>query len=367
MLRRHTIIILAAVVFCLGLGVNVSFACSDFQVKAKDGSIVIGRSMEFPVDLHSNVVIVPRGRQFISVNDKGIKGITWTNKYGFLGIDAYNVKNGYVEGFNEKGLAFDALMFTGAKYQSALPGKFVTISDFGCWVMGNFATVAEVKEALPKVNVAGISLKESHGELYFHIALHDAAGKNLVIEFIDGEVKVYDNPLGVLTNRPSFDWQINNLRNYINLDAHDRKDKTLNGLRIEPAGVGSGLLGLPGDWTPPSRFVRLAFSLDAALPVKDNSEAVNLAEHLLSMVDIPKGAIKENPFPFVNMEGYAQWVVIKDLKNLILYYRTYENPAWKMIDLKKFALAPGTPQKSIAIIVIDDKQQKAMDVSAELK
>ncbi|MFA5004907.1 MAG: choloylglycine hydrolase family protein [Candidatus Omnitrophota bacterium] len=364
MARKQSGIILIAVILFLALGVNLSFACTDFQVKAEDGTVVIGRSMEFPVDLHSNVIIVPRGEKFVSIDDKGVKGIIWTNKYGFLGINAYNLKNCYVEGFNEKGLAFGALMFTGAKYQPAEPGKFVTISDFGSWMMGNFATVEEVKEALAKINVAGNSLKEAGGELYMHIALHDAFGKNLVVEFIDGKIKVYDNPLGVMTNRPDFQWQINNLRNYINLDAHDRKDRMLNGLKLEPTGVGSGLLGLPGDWTPPSRFVRVAYSLDAALPAKNAPEAVNLAEHLLNIVDIPKGVIEENPVPFVHMQGYAQWVVIKDLTNRILYYKTYENTAWKMIDLKKFSLQPISVQKSIAI---DDKQQKFIDVTSELK
>jgi choloylglycine hydrolase len=364
MTRKQSEVVLIAVILFLALGVNLSFACTDFQVKAEDGSVVIGRSMEFPVDLHSNVVIVPRGEKFTSLDDKGIKGITWTNKYGFLGIDAYNLKNCYVEGFNEKGLAFDALMFTGAEYQPAEAGRFVTVADIGSWIMGNFATVEEVKEALPKINVTGRSLKEANGNLYMHIAVHDAVGKNLVIEFIGGQVKVYDNPLGVMTNRPDFEWQINNLRNYINLDAHDRKDRMLNGLKLEPTGVGSGLLGLPGDWTPPSRFVRVAYSLDAALPVKDISEAINLAEHLLNVVDIPRGAIKENPAPLVHMEGYAQWVVIKDLTNLTLYYKTYENTAWKKVDLKGFNLAPGTAQKSLAI---DDKQQKFIDVSGELK
>lgn len=363
-MSRKYILIWVVVVFFLVLGFNIAFACTDFQVKAKDGSIIIGRSMEFPIDLHSNVVIVPRGNNFASINDKGVKGIAWTNKYGFLGIDAYNLKNGYVEGFNEKGLAFDALMYTGAKYQQAVPDKFITITDFGSWIMGNFATVDEVKEAMPRINVAGINLKETHGELCIHVALHDAFGKNLVIEFIDGQVKIYDNPLGVMTNRPSFDWQINNLRNYINLDARDKKERMLNGLKLEPTGVGSGLLGLPGDWTPPSRFVRLAYCLDAALPVKDAAEAVNLAEHLLNIVDIPKGAIKENPAPFIMMEGYAQWVVIKDLTNLILHYKTYENSTWKMVDLKKFNLVSGADQKSIAI---DDRQNKVFDVSSELK
>ncbi|MDD5129839.1 MAG: choloylglycine hydrolase family protein [Candidatus Omnitrophica bacterium] len=364
MADKRSRVVLMAVFLFFTLAMNLSFACTDFQVKAEDGTVVIGRSMEFPVDLHSNVVIVPRGEKFISINDKGVEGVTWMNKYGFLGVDAYNLKNCYVEAFNEKGLAFDALMFTGAKYQPAEPGKFVTIADLGSWLMGNFATVEEVKEALTKINITGTSIKEANGDLYMHIALHDALGKNLVIEFIDGEVKVYDNPLGVMTNRPDFQWQMNNLRNYINLDAQDRKDRMLNGLKLEPTGVGSGLLGLPGDWTPPSRFVRVAYSLDAALPVKDAAGAVNLAEHLLNIVDIPKGAIKENPAPLIHMEGYAQWVVIKDLTNLILYYKTYENTAWKMVDLKKFSLEPGAAQKSIAI---DDKQQKVIDVTSELK
>ena len=363
-LKKHMLTALAAFIFLLGLAVELSFACSDFQIKAKDGSVVIGRSMEFPVDLHSNVVIVPRGQRFTSINDKGIKGISWQNKYGFLGIDAYRVKDTYVEGFNEKGLSFDALMFVGAKYQPSAPGKFVTIKDFGCWLLGNFANVNEVKEALPKVSVATMSLKEAHGELYMHVALHDSTGKNLVIEFIDGEVKVYDNLLGVLTNRPDFPWQLNNLRNYINLDAHDKKDKVLNGFKLEPTGVGSGLLGLPGDWTPPSRFVRLAVSIDAAIAPENSDQAINLAEHLLNIVDIPKGAIKENPAPFITLEGYAQWVVIKDLTNLVLYYKTYENPALKKVDLKRFDLSPDKPQQSIAI---DDLHQNVIDVSGELK
>ncbi len=353
-----------AVIFFLALTAGVSSACSDFQLKAKDGTIVIGRSMEFPVDLHSRVVIVPRGRQFVSVNDKGVKGISWVNKYGFLGIDAYGVKNTYVEGFNEKGLAFDALMFTGAKYQEPVAGRFVTICDFGSWVMGNFATVDEVKAALSGVHVAGTRLKEAGGEIYMHIALHDAKGKNLVIEFIDGEIHVYDNPLGVMTNRPDFPWQINNLRNYINLDARDIKDKELGGFKIEPTGVGSGMLGLPGDWTPPSRFVRLALSVEAALPPADAGEAVNLAQHLLNIVDIPKGVIKENPEPFVTLEGYAQWVVIKDLTGLVLYYKTYEDSALKKVDLKRFDLSPDNKELSIAI---DDRRQIFIDVSGDLQ
>jgi choloylglycine hydrolase len=104
---------------------------------------------------------------------------------------------------------------------------------------------------------------------------------------------------------------MHNLGNYINLDANDVKDKTLNGQKVEPTGVGSGMLGLPGDWTPPSRFVRLAMCVDAAMPVEDSGQAITLAQHILNVVDIPKGVIKENPEPLVKLEGYAQWIVIK--------------------------------------------------------
>lgn len=362
MIKRLFVIALS--VFAFSLFLTNAFACTDFQLIAKDGSIVIGRSMEFPVDLHSDIVIVPRGRQFVSINEKGEKGISWRNKYGFLGIGAFKVKDSYLDGFNEKGLSYEALMYTGAKYQQALPGEFVTISDFGSWVLGNFSTVDEVKNALGKVKVCGINLKEANGELYLHVALHDASGKNLVIEFIDGEVKLYDNPLGVMTNRPDFSWQMTNLRNYVNLDSKDKKDRLINGVKIEPTGVGSGMLGLPGDWTPPSRFVRVALCVDAAVKTENSIQAVNLAQHILNIVDIPKGAIKENPEPLVILEGHAQWVVVKDLTNRLLYYRTYDNLSLKKVDLGSFDLSSNNPERSIAI---DDKRQNVIDVSGQLK
>lgn len=340
-------ITLLALVICLFA--PLALACSDFVVKAKDGTVVNGRSMEFPIDLKSEVWIVPRGQH---------------SQYGFLGIDAFGLKDTFVEGFNEKGLAMGGLMFAGAQYQQPLPGKSVPIDSLGAWILGNFATVAEVKAALPKVAICDSSIKKLKG-LGMHIAVHDALGKNLVIEFIGGKVKVYDNPLGILTNRPEFDWQMTNLRNYLNLDAHDKKPIMLNGVKVEPAGVGSGMLGLPGDWTPPSRFVRLAYSVNAALPPKNATEAVSLAQHLLNVVDIPKGVIKEStPLPLVEEYGYAEWVVIKDLTNKVLYFKTYENAAWKSVDLKKFDLSPGAPRKSIAM---DDKSMTIIDVSNSLK
>ena len=329
-MKRLLVLTLAA---CLLLP-SFALACSDFRVKAQDGSIVVGRSMEFPIDLKSEVCIVPRGAA----------------KYAFLGINAYQLADTFVDGFNEKGLSLDGLMFTGAEYQPEGAGKTITMDEFGAWALGNFATVDEVKAALPKVRIVAAKNKKLK-DLGMHLAFHDATGKSLVVEFIGGEVKVYDNPLGVMTNRPDFPWQLTNLRNYVNLDSHDKNPKLVNGVKIEPTGVGSGMVGLPGDWTPPARFVKLALCVDSALPVKDAAGAVNLAEHILNTVDIPKGLIKEGTeVPTVELYGIAQWTIIKDLTNQVLYYKTYDHTAWKSVDLKKFNLASGAPRKSIPII-----------------
>ena len=325
-----------------------SIACSDFRVKAQDGTVVIGRSMEFPVDLKSELCVVPRG----------------AGKYGFLAVNAFGIKDAYVDGFNEKGLSLDGLMFTGAVYQPEVAGRSLPVDKFGAWLLGNYASIDEVKAALAAVNITAAKNKKLR-DLGMHLAVHDAAGHSLVVEFIGGQKNVYDNPLGVMTNRPSFDWQLANLRNYVNLDAEDKGPRQLNGLKIEPTGVGSGLHGLPGDWTPPSRFVKLSFGVDAALKPQNAAGAVNLAEHLLNTVDIPKGAIKEpTALPGKYLYGYAQWVVIKDLTNKVLYYKTYENTVWRSVDLKRFDLAAGQAVKTLALAA---QGAPALDVTGELK
>ena len=358
-MKKTAVLILAVCLFIP----SAAFACTDFALKAKDNTVINGRSMEFPIDLKSEVLIVPRGVQHTCTDNKGVKGASWTSKYGFLGISAFGIKDCLVEGFNEKGLTVGGLVFGGAEYQKAVNGIFIPVDRLAAWILGNFATVEDVKAALPKVTVCEPDIKKLKS-LGMHIAVHDAAGKNLVIEFVGGKVNVYDNPVGVMTNSPDFPWMITNLRNYINLDSLNRAPKTLDSVRIEPTGVGSGLLGLPGDWTPPSRFVRMAICKDAALKPKNAKEAINLAEHLLNIVDIPKGVIKEKPEPFITMYGYAQWVIIKDLTNKVLYYKTYDNSAWKSVDLKKFDLRPGTPIKSLSI---DSNYLSVTDVSEQLK
>jgi len=322
-----------------------AFSCSDFVVKAKDGTIVNGRSMEFPGDLKSRVWVIPRSAE---------------NKYGSLGLDAMGRADLIDDGMNEKGLSVGGLMFVAAKYQTPVKGKrSIPMTHLASYLLGNFATVDEVKKAFADIRVVNESIKELGGAFGVHLAVHDAKNHNLVVEFIDGEVKMYDNPLGVMTNMPEFSWQITNLGNYMNLDSYDKKPIFMNGQKVAPLGVGTGLLGLPGNWTPPSRFVRLAWSVSSALPAKNASEAVVLASHLLNVVDIPLGVIKETD----GMYGYAQWAVIKDLTNKVLYYHTYNNQMLKAIDMKKLDFTVGAKPKSISV---NDGAASVVDVTEQL-
>jgi len=337
-----------------------SFACTDFQVKAEDGGIVIGRSMEFMLETGSDIITVPRGEETVSMTPDGKKGASWRAKYGFIGINALGLKRAVLDGLNEAGLAVEFLWFPGSAYNPQQGGDFIVITDLGLWLLGNFATVDEVKKAIADQPLVGVYVPQIRQIPGFHVAVHDAGGRNLVIEFINGEKRIYDNPIGVMTNRPTFDWHLANLRNYLNLTPIDKDSQTIAGVDVEASGSGNGWLGLPGDWMPPSRFVRTVKLLHAAKPVKDSAEAVNLAEHILNAVDIPVGVIKAQPTGY----DYTQWCVIKDLTNRIVYYRSYRDLVLKRIDMKALNFNPGAAMKTLPI---EDGSRNIIDVTGKLK
>lgn len=328
---------------------SFAYGCTDFAVQTKDGTWVNGRSLEFGLDLQSTVKIFPRNQKMTSQNPEKKKGVEWTSQYGYLGVTALGMNFSF-DGLNEAGLSFGYLWLPGVTQYPKVPlqemKKGLDFVDLGAWVLGNFSSVAEVKEGLKGVRIWGHPVPQL-GTPPVHAAIHDAQGDHLVVEFVGGEMKVYDNPISVLTNSPPFDWQITNLQNYIHLDAMNAEPYTLRGKTIEFFGQGSGLLGLPGDWTPASRFVRMATYLRFAKPAMNAADGINLAEHLLNAMDIPLGEVREK-----GQDGsdYTQWVVIKDLKNKIFYFRCYNDLCLKMIDLKKLNFDTGS-QKSLSLYI----------------
>lgn len=324
------------------MSLQASFACTDFTVKTSSNNIVNGRSMEWgATEMHSRIVVHPRAVKYQASAPNNNSGYSWTSKYGYLGVDA-NGLDLTLDGMNEKGLSFGLLWLPGfTQYEEVSPQQYkaaVQITELGDWILGNFETVDQVKEALPDIHVWAQGIPSFGGIPTAHLALHDRNGRNLVIEFINGEKKTYDNPISVMTNAPTFDWQIINLANYISINPDNPKPINIDGTILASPGQGGGLLGIPGDWTPPSHFVRTACMLKFAKPVDTTEGGVNLVEHILNTVDIPRGAIREE-VKGKEFTDYTQWIVIKSLNDNKFYFRSYENMNLRMLDLNKIDFA----------------------------
>ena len=194
---------------------------------------------------------------------------------------------------NEKGLAGGILYFPGyAGYANAAatdPAKALAPWEFLTWALTSFASVAEVKAALAGVAIIDVAQPNLGITPPFHYTLHDASGASIVIEPVNGALKVYDNPLGVMTNAPTFDWHLTNLKNYVKISPVNAEPITIDGVTIPSFGQGSGLLGDPGDPTPPSRLPARARLRDLGQEAADGEQSVRLTQHILNNFDIPHG------------------------------------------------------------------------------
>lgn len=307
------------------------FACTDFILINESRNVVVGRSMEFGANLESQIVIFPRNEKKVS-KIKNRNGLSWTSKYAYVAITSFK-KDLVADGMNEKGLSLGTLWFHNAKYPkipSNVRSKTIALEDIGNWILGSFANVSEVKTAIQKIYIWAHVLKELKQIIPIHFSLHDSSGRNIVIEFVDGKMNIIDNEVGVLTNDPAFDWHVTNLSNYINLTAINKGEVVFDGSAIDPTGQGTGLLGLPGDWTPPSRFVKIAILKNFVKKTKTPEENINLAFHLLNTVDIAYGVVRSKEGSHFD---HTQWVVVKDLVNKKLSYRTYKDLNIHTIDL----------------------------------
>ncbi len=340
---------------------STSWGCTDLVISTQDGAFINGRSLEFALPLQSKITLNPRGVKSESKAPKNQKGLAWTSKYGYLSIDVLD-QGLTTDGLNEQGLSVGVLWFPGVEYpkpSKEVGAKAIVLQDVSDWILGNFSTVKEVKAAISKVDIWAEPL-ESLGIPPVHLAVHDSRGHHLVIEFIEGKVSVSDNPNGVMTNFPKLEWQLTNLRNYINLTPLNASPMTIDGMVLEPTGQGTGLHGIPGDWTSPSRFIRATLFKAFAVPAASAALGINLMEHLLNIFDIPIGTVKGSADP--NSFEQTQWIVIKDLKNKVLYYRTYEDLTLRYIDLKKLDFSPSSGMQSLPMIAVPEP----VDMTAKL-
>ncbi|HIK18499.1 MAG TPA: choloylglycine hydrolase family protein [Leptolyngbyaceae cyanobacterium M33_DOE_097] len=325
-------------------------ACTGIRLKAMDGTIVHARTLEFGIDLESDVIMVPQRYARTGTTPDGKAGLKWNTKYASLGANAVGLPFIF-DGLNEKGLAVGTFYFpTTAEYMSYSPSESSqTIApwEVGSWILENFATVEEVKANIGKIVVPEVVFKAWGFAPPVHYVVHDPSGKSIVIEYVKGSLNIHDNPLGVMSNSPAFDWHMTNLRNYVNFSLANVPPVQLESVKLLPLGQGSGMLGMPGDFTPPSRFVRAVAFSQSVLPSKTGADAILQAFHILNNFDIPKGAAREAEKDEHGniVADYTSWISANDLKAKRFYFRTYENSQIRMVDLTKMNLKAKDIQK----------------------
>ena len=320
---------------------SLASACTGITLHPKDGSIVFGRTLEFAMDMKSNIIVVPRGREYVGTASIGKgqgnqPGLRWKTKYGIVGTNAFDMPV-TLDGLNERGLCVGLFYFPGyAKYNTVKPADFgntLAPWELGVYLLGTCSNVNEAVLAAKKVLVGPAVQKDMGIVPPAHYIVTDTSSNCVVLEYIEGELKVHANPLGVMSNSPSFDWHMTNLSNYVNLTVNNVPQIDVGGKKIPGLGQGSGMLGLPGDFTPPSRFVRAVAFAQSAVPVDSAREGVLQAFDILNQFDIPRGAARgiENGH---ELADYTLWTAVSDLTNRRYYYRTFDNSRIRMVDLK---------------------------------
>lgn len=331
MKRIVTIIITAA---ACAFAAADSDACTGIVLRSQDGSNVVARTVEWSADpMQCGYAVVPRGHVQQSYTPSGADGLKFKSIYGYVGIYT-DYEQFVVEGINEAGLSAGLFFFPQygdyAKYDPKRNDVTICDMQFVSWVLSQFSTIDQLKAAMQEVNL--VSLDSRIGAVHWRITQPD--GKMVVLEIVGGVPHFYDNNLGVITNSPGFQWHMTNLDNYVNLQPGAVSDHSLKkDVVLKAIGGGSGMLGLPGDFTPPSRFVRAAFFQTTAPVWKTGFDAVVQAFHILNNFDIPIGIQHPAGQCPEGLPSATQFTAATDQKAMKMYYRTAWNSNLRCIEL----------------------------------
>ncbi|MEW5733323.1 MAG: choloylglycine hydrolase family protein [Thermodesulfobacteriota bacterium] len=346
-MKRSLVVFLAtalAAFSLLAIPSRPASACTGIVLTAEDGSPVYARTMEFGRDVVTySLLTVPRGYSYAGHLPGGKPGMAWKVKYGHVGFNPEGLP-AVTEGLNEKGLSVGSFYLPGfAEYQPFDPArakKTISNLDVVPWLLGSFATTAEIREALPKVAVVGLPVPQMGGAPPLHYIATDPSGQSVVIQYVAGKLTIYDNKVGVITNSPEYPWHLTNLRNYIGISPLNLPSVQYGGENFSGLSQGTGMLGLPGDFTSPSRFVRANYFAHTALPGKDGFETIEVAFRILNQFDIPRGSLR-NPEGGKTIYDVAQWTVAYDLRNWKMYFHTFESRRVRVVDLGKLDFSGG--------------------------
>lgn len=270
--------------------------CTSHSWENKDGSLhFLGRTYDYFGTLDSNrISIVPKGYMY-SINPDGSERIEV--KYGFVGNTMLGLPSPIViDGMNEKGLMGCLLNYPGyAYYDTNVKEGVVNVhpSFFLAYILSECASVEEVVSEMENINLTGELIFGS--EMNVHYIISDSTGEAVIIEPDKDGVSIHRNTIGVMANAPDYNWQKTNLKNYVAISNVDTPPVDILGETFSAFGVGTGgSFGLPGGYSSPSRFVRMAFTKQFAPKGVDELDSVTRMYHNFAVVDIPEGLLRES-------------------------------------------------------------------------
>ena len=275
-----------------------------------------GRNLDYGRSFGESVVITPRNFPFSFPEGEKLE-----NHHAIIGM-AHVSENYplYYDAMNEKGLAMAGLLFAGnAVYHSSAKGKDNIPSwAFIPWVLGQCESVEEARVLLSRLNLTDIPFSEELPPSPLHWMIADRE-RSVVVESTAEGLQIYENPIGVLTNNPTFSFHLENLNQYLNLTAQEPENRFSPEIGLKPFSLGMGAIGLPGDWSSSSRFVRAAFV--RANSVSAEEEDVSQFFHILGAVEQPRGCVRLG-------EGKYEVTLYSsccDLEKGTYYYKTYDD------------------------------------------
>lgn len=303
---------------------DVSKMCTAATYKTKD--FYFGRTLDYEYSYAEEVTVTPRNYPF-TFRKAGVM----SRHYAMIGtayvVDGYPL---YYDGVNEKGLGVAGLNFVGnAFYQTEKPDA-VNVSQFEFipYILGRCASVDEAEEQVKQIRLVAIPYNDTLPVAELHWIIADKT-RAITVEYVKEGLRIYDNVVGILTNNPPFDEQMFNLNNYMALSPRDPKNNFCSGLQLKAYSRGMGALGLPGDLSSQSRFVRAAFTKENSVSGDGETESINQFFQILGSVQQQRGCciVGENEYEITIFTSCC------NTDKGIYYYTTYENRNITAVDM----------------------------------
>lgn len=299
--------------------------CTAVSMKMREH--YFGRNLDMELTYKENVVITPRNFSFYFRRTGEIK-----NHFAIIGTAI--VENGfplYYDGTNEKGLSVAALRFHEACYTNeALGSDNVAPFEFIPWVLCQCETVRDVKNLLRHTTVMNTDFNPKYPSTPLHWLISDSKS-SLTVEAVKEGLKIYENPVGVLTNSPEFPVQLFNLNNYMYLSEASPKNTLAPTLELKEYSRGMGAMGLPGDLSSMSRFVRATFTKMKVIKKNNEIKSVGQFFHILDSVCQQKGAVKLSEKEY----EYTVYTSCCNTDSGVYYFKTYYNSSVRAVDMHK--------------------------------